>query len=392
MIETKTIEQVTETLIDYRGKTPEKTRSGVVLITAKVIKDGRILDENHEYISEAKYDSWMRRGLPKLRDILITTEAPLGEVAQLKKTKKVALAQRVILLRGNPQMIDQDFYFHALRSPFVKGELRKRATGTTVLGIKQSELRKVRIPYFPPPIQSRIAAILSAYDDLIENNTRRIQVLEEMARRIYEEWFVRFRFPGHEKAGMIKSELGLIPDGWEVDTVANAVKRFPAGKKYDQKTVKPSGKVPVLDQGRSGIIGFHDDEPSTSASLDNPVIVFANHTCYQRLIFFPFSAIQNVIPFKSSDKHPRNIFWLHYATKNLVTFNDYKGHFPQFAAKQILIPKDTLADRFGLLIKPFLSEIYCLNRKNEHLRRMRDLLLPKLISGEIDVSNFPESD
>lgn len=214
--------------------------------------------------------------------------------------------------------------------------------------------------------------------------------MEEIARRIYEEWFVQFRFPGHENVTIVERKLGLIPNDWEVDTVANAVKRFPSGKKYDQKTVKPSGKVPVLDQGRSGIIGFHDDEPSFLASLDNPVIVFANHTCYQRLIFFPFSAIQNVIPFKSSDKHPRDIFWLHYATNGLVTFNDYKGHFPQFAAKQIAIPTDTLAEKFGLLVKPFLSEIYCLSKKNENLRRTRDLLLPKLISGEIDVSNFPE--
>lgn len=117
---TKTIDEVTETLIDYRGKTPPKTTEGIKLITAKVIKDGFILDGNHEYIAEAIYDSWMRRGLPQQRDILITTEAPLGEVAQLKTGEKIALAQRVILLRGNPDLIDQDYYFQALKSPFVQ--------------------------------------------------------------------------------------------------------------------------------------------------------------------------------------------------------------------------------------------------------------------------------
>ena len=176
--ETKTIEEVTETLIDYRGKTPPKTTDGIKLITAKVIKGGTILDDKHEYISHETYDKWMKRGYPKQWDILITTEAPLGEVAQLRTSEKIALAQRVILLRGNPKIVDQGYYYHALKSDFVKGELNTRATGTTVLGIKQSELRKVLIPYYSLSTQNKIASILSAYDDLIENNTKRIKILD----------------------------------------------------------------------------------------------------------------------------------------------------------------------------------------------------------------------
>jgi type I restriction enzyme S subunit len=219
VFKTKTIEEVTETIIDYRGKTPPKTVNGIKLITAKVIKDGRILDDNHEYISEETYNIWMRRGFPKQWDILITTEAPLGEIAQLRTTERIALAQRVILLRGNPKIIDQGYYYQALKSDFAKAELSARATGTTVLGIKQSELKKVKIPYYPLPIQRKIATILSNYDDLIENNTRRIKILEEMAQTLYHEWFVKFRFPGHEQVKMVESELGLIPEGWEVKEV-----------------------------------------------------------------------------------------------------------------------------------------------------------------------------
>src|SRR4051794_13136472 len=114
-METRTIEEVTERLIDYRGKTPEKSASGVRLITAKVIKGGRILDEPAEFISDGSYDSWMRRGLPMQHDVLITTEAPLGEVARLRMPDRIALAQRVILLRGKPDIIDQTYYFYALQ-------------------------------------------------------------------------------------------------------------------------------------------------------------------------------------------------------------------------------------------------------------------------------------
>ena len=143
--DTRTIGEVTERLIDYRGKTPPKTTKGIKLVTAKVIKNGFIQNSNSEYISEETYETWMRRGLPSKRDILITTEAPLGEVAQVRIPEKIALAQRIILLRGNPQVIDQQYYFQALKSPFVQAGLQMRSTGTTVLGIRQNELRQVEI-------------------------------------------------------------------------------------------------------------------------------------------------------------------------------------------------------------------------------------------------------
>ena len=194
---TVTIEEATERLIDYRGKTPPKTNSGVRLVTAKVVKGGQIHDEPAEYIAADFYDEWMRRGLPQKLDVLLTTEAPLGEVAILRDDVRIALAQRIILLRAKPGLLDPLYLFYALQSDFGQGELKARASGTTVLGIKQSELRKVRVPVFPLPVQQRIAGILSAYDELIENNQRRIRILEDMARSLYREWFIHFRYPGH---------------------------------------------------------------------------------------------------------------------------------------------------------------------------------------------------
>ena len=236
---TKTIDEITETLIDYRGKTPPKSQIGVKLITAKVIKDGFIVEGNHEYVSETTYSAWMKRGLPKQGDILITTEAPLGEVAQLRTSERVALAQRVILLRGKPALVDQQYYFQVLKSPIVQARLKARSSGTTVLGIKQTELREVEIPYRPLPIQRKIAAILSAYDDLLENNVRRIKVLEDVARTIHREWFVNFRFPGHEKMKTFKSEVGLIPEGWVVKKlgdIAQETRRSVNPNEIDPKT------------------------------------------------------------------------------------------------------------------------------------------------------------
>lgn len=286
-------------------------------------------------------------------------------------------SDNTIVVEPNLDVADVQFIYYLL----LDARLNQYAGGAAQPLLTQSRLKPLEFVVPHLPTQQRIAAILSAYDQLIVNNTRRIAILEEMARRLYEEWFVHFRFPGHEDIEFDEE----LPEGWTSSTVTEAVQRFTTGKKYDQKTVSSTGAVPVLDQGKTGVIGYHDDLPGFAASMDDPVIVFANHTCYQRLVMFPFSSIQNVIPFKSCPEMERNVYWLHHATVGLVELNDYKGHWPQFAAKVILIPTTELADEFGSNVAPLHKQIRFLQQKNANLRAQRDLLLPKLVSGEIDV-------
>lgn len=276
---------------------------------------------------------------------------------------------------------DPDFYYYVcLNTDFgdvVTGSAQPQITITNLSG--KHFIRP------PLPTQRRIAGILSTYDELIENNQRRIKILESMARALYREWFVNFNFPGHESVPSAPSPLGEIPEGWEVKTVQEIVRRIPVGKKYDQKTVSATGEVPVFDQGKKGVIGYHDEEPGVTASESKPVIVFANHTCYQRLIHVPFSAIQNVLPFASSHSVPRNIYWLHWATNGLIALNDYKGHWPEFEAKMVVVPPAVLCDQFGSFAEPLSRQMLKLNNQIQHLRRTRDLLLPRLLAGQIDV-------
>jgi len=261
-------------------------------------------------------------------------------------------------------------------------------SGAGVPTLNRNDLDTFEICIHDYNTQQKIAAILSAYDDLIENNTRRIKILEEIAQRIYQEWFVHFHYPDHENDKLTESELGMIPEGREVVRVENLVKRVSPGKLYSQKTASPKGSVPILDQGRSGIIGYHNEEPGIVASLNDPIIVFANHTCYQRLILHPFSAIQNVLPFLPCVENYRNIYWLHWATKDIIEFNDYKGHWPEFMTKKLFLSPPELCNKFGRIIQPKVYMIFRMQQKNEKLRQIRDLLLPKLISGKIDVSDW----
>lgn len=154
--------------IDYRGKTPTKTESGIRLITAKNVKKGYLSLEPLEYIAEADYESWMTRGIPSKGDVLITTEAPLGNVAQIDTNEKIALAQRIITLIPKSDNLDKAFLKNALLSDQVQFELNGFATGSTVLGIKSSSLKEISIPLPPLEIQQQIVAEIEGYQKIID--------------------------------------------------------------------------------------------------------------------------------------------------------------------------------------------------------------------------------
>lgn len=258
--------------------------------------------------------------LPKDSLIVAMTEQAeglLGSSAIIPESGRFLHNQRLGLITELAEdRIDSHFLYYLFNTHTIRSQIRATATGTKVRHTSPTRIGEVKVTIPNVQSQRKIASILSAYDDLIENNTRRIAILEEMAQAIYREWFVNFRFPGHENVKLVDSELGQIPEGWEVTTVGNLVKRLKVGKKYNNKTVMPEGHVPVLDQGKSGIIGYHNDEPGLVASEEEPVIVFANHTCYQRIIYYPFSAIQNVLPFTPHPDAHRNLYWLNTFTKN----------------------------------------------------------------------------
>ncbi|MFT5548949.1 MAG: type I restriction enzyme S subunit [Candidatus Azotimanducaceae bacterium] len=372
------VEQCIEALIDYRGKTPKKTESGVRLVTAKVIKSGRITNKSFEYIAEEDYDSWMRRGLPIKGDVLVTTEAPLGEVAQIECNEKIALAQRVILLRANPEIMDQDYLLFAIQSDLVQGGLNARATGTTVAGIKQSELRKVLLPCPDLKKQKVIAGILKTYDNLIENNNRRISILEDIAESLYREWFVKFRFPGHEGCQFKDSALGRIPEGWVVKTLKDVLEL--AYGKALKKEVRKGGNVPVYGSG--GLGGWHDEllvqGPSIIVGRKGNVgsIFWVEEDCW------PIDTVFYV-------KSDLSKSYLYY---NLLfqTFHNSDAAVPGLNresaySNKLIVPSGSVIDNFDELIAPVFGQLKLLRKKNTILKEQRDMLLPKLISGNIKV-------
>ena len=240
-------------------------------------------------------------------------------------------------------------------------ELQRYDSGAAVPTLNRNHLDSLELRIHNLPTQCKIAAILSNYDDLIENNTRRIKILEEMAGTIYHEWFVEFRFPGHENVNIVQSELGSIPQGWEVKPVKQLVKRLKAGQVYTQTDVKDTGKVIVVDQSRADVLGFHDNEPDHHATPKNPIVTFGDHTCKMQLMITPFSLGPNVVPFIARDELLIN--YLFFQVSNLVKTTEYKRHWTDLNSKNVVVADSQTRKQFSDVLIPTFQLIEVLKQK-----------------------------
>ena len=271
--------------------------------------------------------------------------------------------------------VNQDYLFYLLKASIPK--LTQIVHGAVFDTITKDSFEQINVSVPDLPTQKKIASILSAYDTKIENNNKIIKNLETTAQTIFNEWFVNFKFPGYEKVKMVDSEMGEIPEGWEIKNVLDVIERISPGKKYDNKSASPSGRVPILDQGASGFIGYHDDEPGVVASIDNPVVVFTNHTCYYRILTEPFSCIQNVLPYIG--KNGYDTFFVYFLTKEKIKMSEYKGHWPEFEQQVFVIPTPEIATQFSKMAKVFIEKIVTCEKENVSLKSQRDRLLARLI-------------
>jgi restriction endonuclease S subunit len=212
------LKEYIDSIIDNRGKTPPLALSGIELIEVNaIIGDRKAVDYDkiRKYVSIDTYGNWFRTGHPHRGDVLISTVGAIGRVSYIHK-QRGCIAQNIIALRPNQKYLDGNYLYYYLNSNYIQKTLQNLNIGVAQPSLKVPHLLDLGVSFPEYNIQRKIAAILSAYDDLIENNLRRIKILEEMAHNLYREWFVNFRLPGHEKAHFIDSPLGRIPEGWTV--------------------------------------------------------------------------------------------------------------------------------------------------------------------------------
>ena len=163
------MEDVLDYIIDYRAKTPKKSDTGILTLSARSVRDGYIDYSQCYFISEVEYKRFMVRGFPHKGDVLLTTEAPLGVTARLDR-EDVALAQRLLTLRGKKGLLDTGYLYYYLRSPIGQAKLQERQSGTTVTGIKQAEFRKIELMLPELDVQKKVASVLGSIDEKINLN------------------------------------------------------------------------------------------------------------------------------------------------------------------------------------------------------------------------------
>jgi type I restriction enzyme S subunit len=284
--------------------------------------------------------------------------------------------------------------------------------GATMASLNQGILERIELPLPPLPVQQRIAGILSAYDELIENSQRRIKILESMARALYREWFVNFRFPGHEGHPRVASPLGEIPKGWEWKKLGELARVF-RGRSYRSVDLADEGGVPFLnlkcldrDGGfrRSGIKRYTGEFKEIHVAKKGDIVMAVTDMTQERRIvaraamvptmdnefgiismdlvriepkpglpktflysFFRYSSFADEVK-----QHANGANVLHLSPDRITDFQ-----FPR--------PTTDLMDQFSGFVTPVLEEIDTLENQIDNLRRTRDLLLPRLLSGQIDV-------
>jgi type I restriction enzyme S subunit len=368
---------VSEGVPFYRGKEITEKYKGNLDVSTEL------------FISEEKFIEIERKfGAPKLGDLLLTSVGTLGSLYVVKPGDRFYFKDGNLTWFRNFKGLDSQFLYCWLAAPQGKAELQKCTIGSSQSAFTIVLLKGMEIELPPLPVQRRIAGILSAYDELIENSQRRIRLLEDMARALYREWFVHFRFPGHESVPRLPSALGDIPQGWEVKLVKDILARRSAGSVYREVDVKQEGAIPVLDQSTNELLGFHDNEADHVASPESPLAIFGDHTCKMQLLIEPFSVGPNVVPFASDAGLPTA--YVFFAVSSLVQTQEYKRHWIPLNAKEVVVADITIAQRFASLIQPMLIEQATLSKVIHNLRRTRDLLLPRLLSGQValaDVSN-----
>jgi type I restriction enzyme S subunit len=181
----------------------------------------------------------------------------------------------------------------------------------------------------------------------------------------------------------VESELGFIPEGCVCSNVKDILKRLKPPKRYTKQQVQPYGEVPVFEQGAGLLLGFHNDLPGFEPTLNNPIFIFGDHTCLMHISIGPFDISQNVIPIQGK---ARSTIWVYYAVKDLQKFQEYRRHWSELIVKKIVISPKPLCTVFEKVVTTNHLKIEKNHIQNEELKRIRDALLPKLLSGEIKVN------
>ena len=378
------LNEVCELIVDCPHTTAYDEGKGFPLVRTPNIGKGRLVYDGMHRVSEDVYNKRNARAIPQENDLIFAREATAGNVALIQKGEKVCLGQRTVLIRPNQKKANPAFLTYFLLAPKQQYNLLSTANGATVAHVNLPTIRNLKIDLPELPTQHRIATILSRYDSLIENYQKQIKLLEEAAQRLYKEWFVDLRFPGHENTKIIDG----VPEGWEkkpVDTIYS----IKYGKNLSTKLISENGKFPVY--GANGVIGYYD-----KANCNEQVVLITSRgngsgdvlmTYHKDAFITNNSFIVSPIEDYSYCQLPFTYQFLKNANFRAVRTGAAQ---PQLTNQSIhtvdvLLPSKDIIIDYCNKASYSNKKIIILRNQIRLLTEARDRLLPMLMSGEIEM-------
>ena len=378
------LNEACELIVDCPHSTEPDEGQGYPIIRTPNIGKGYLNLEGVQRVSKEAYDRRNKRAIPQPNDLILAREAPAGNVAIIPEGLEVCLGQRTVLIRPNKNVVNPLFLNYYLNAPEQRHHLLRNSNGATVSHVNMPIIRNLPLVLPTMGTQKRIASILSAYDELIENNRKQIKLLEEAAQRLYKEWFIDFKFPGHETTP-IDPETNL-PEGWRKGILSD-IAEFKRGKTITAAQAE-KGTIPVVAGGLEPAY-YH-----LKANAKGPVVTISAsgaNAGFTRLYTTDIWASD--CSFLSADAS--RVFLFVYESVKCIGRNFkhlqrgsaqphvYPSHINSM---EMLIPTVHYQVAFCETVKPFISQISILHRSIEDAKEARDRLLPKLMSGEIEVN------
>lgn len=379
-----TIGQLAEIIDGDRGKNYPKQGEFypqgycLFLNTGNVTKEGLTFEEN-QFITKEK-DEALRKGKLKRGDIVYTTRGTVGNAGYYNSNgpyENVRINSGMVILRANGEIVDARFLYQILKSEYYRPYFKQYCTGSAQPQLPIKNFSQIYLNVPDIKTQHRIADILSAYDDLIENNQKQIKLLEEAAQRLYKEWFVDLRFPGHENTKIVDG----VPEGWSRGLLKELIS-VNYGK--DHKKAPDDGNIPVYGSG--GLMRKCNKSLFSGEAVLIPRKGSLNNIMYVDETFWTVDTM-----FYATMKQPHTAIFVYFFVKAFDMYSINIGAaVPSMTTKildamDVVIPDKETLGKFDKLTKTYFNKIKTLQGQNERLKIARDLLLAKLMSGEMEM-------
>ena len=394
MSEFRTIRELCSVVVDCPHSTPKWTTSGKIVVRNNNIKHGRIDLSSPSYTDEEHFAQRIKRAKPQPGDIIITREAPIGDVGMIPENTECCLGQRMVLLRADQSVCDNFYLLYSLQSLYVQHQISwSEGTGTTVSNLRIPHLEQIQIPYLPIGQQMKISSVLRSLEEKIENNRKLNDNLEQQAQAIYHERFETV------SPNDLPSDWRIVTLG-EVATISN--KSFNPLK--EPEILLEHYSIPAFDEARFPVFELSTSIKSNKFIIDASCFMISKLNPTTKRVWKPYCLTGNAvcstefIVYKAKDKTITDFL---YSVIDSNSFSDFMcSHVTgSTGSRQRTTPSDTLSyelilpsedelAKFQSLVSPMYAQIRINAIENDRLKRLRDSLLPKLMSGEIDVSTI----